>query len=60
MPNTQTAHAVRVIYGGSANVEDAGLFLNDGMADGFLLGRASLNAKSFGEIIKIASINISK
>lgn len=58
--NTQTAHAVRVIYGGSANVEDAGLFLNDGMADGFLLGRASLNAKSFGEIIKIASINISK
>ncbi len=58
--NQATAHSTRIIYGGSASVEDAGAFLNFGMADGFLLGRASLNAKSFGEIIKIASINISK
>lgn len=58
--NQATAHSTRIIYGGSASVEEAGVFLNQGMADGFLLGRASLNAKSFGEIIKIASINIAK
>lgn len=58
--NGATAHSIRVIYGGSADAEVAGEFLNQGMADGFLLGRASLNAKSFGQIIKIANINIAK
>jgi triosephosphate isomerase len=54
--NSTTAHQVRVIYGGSANEKEAGDFFTVGMADGLLVGRASLNAKSFGEIIKIASL----
>lgn len=58
--NSVTAHSVRVIYGGSADASVAPEFLNIGMADGFLVGRASLNAKIFGQIIKIASINMSK
>ena len=45
---------VRVIYGGSANEKDAKDFLSDGGVDGLLVGRASLDAKKFTEIIKIA------
>jgi triosephosphate isomerase len=48
------AHQMRVIYGGSANEKEAHDFFTVGMADGLLVGRASLNAKNFGEIIKIA------
>ncbi len=45
---------VRVIYGGSANEKDAKDFLSSGGVDGLLVGRASLDAKKFVEIIKIA------
>ncbi len=44
----------RIIYGGSANEKDAEDFLTKGGVDGLLPGRASLNAKKFSEIIKIA------
>ncbi len=43
-----------VLYGGSANVRNAGDFLTAGQADGLLVGRDSLNPKNFAEIIKIA------
>ena len=48
------AGKVRVIYGGSANEKDASDFLQNGGVDGLLPGRASLDAKKFVEIIKIA------
>ncbi|HRZ30372.1 MAG TPA: triose-phosphate isomerase [Candidatus Paceibacterota bacterium] len=49
------AMAVPVLYGGSANAQNAGDFLGAGQADGLLVGRDSLNPKNFVEIIKIAS-----
>ena len=48
------AVGVRVIYGGSANEKDALDFLQNGRVDGLLPGKASLDAKKFSEIIKIA------
>ncbi len=43
----------RIIYGGSVNTKDAEGFLKNGGADGLLVGKASLDAKKFSEIIKI-------
>lgn len=48
------AKKVRIIYGGSVNEKTAGEFLRDGGVDGLLPGRASLDAKKFVEIVKIA------
>ncbi len=48
------ASKIRVIYGGSVNEKDAGDFLKNGGVDGLLPGRASLDAKKFTEIVKIA------
>lgn len=48
------AQKIRIIYGGSANEKDAEDFLRNGGVDGLLVGRASLDAKKFVEIIKIA------
>ena len=48
------ASKIRIIYGGSANEKDATDFLKNGGVDGLLPGKASLNAKKFIEIIKIA------
>jgi len=47
------AGKVRIIYGGSVNEKDAQDFLQNGAVDGLLVGRASLDAKKFTEIIKI-------
>ena len=44
---------MRIIYGGSANEKDAEDFLRNGGVDGLLVGRASLDAKKFIEIVKI-------
>lgn len=49
------ALAIPVLYGGSANSQNAGDFLRAGQADGLLVGRDSLNPKNFVEIVKIAS-----
>jgi triosephosphate isomerase len=43
----------RILYGGSVNEKDAGEFLSNGGVDGLLVGRASLDANKFTEIIKI-------
>ncbi len=48
------AGKTRIIYGGSVNEKDAEGFLKEGGVEGLLVGRASLNAKKFTEIIKIA------
>jgi len=45
---------MRIIYGGSVSGKDAKDFLQDGGVDGLLPGKASLDAKKFTEIIKIA------
>jgi triosephosphate isomerase len=45
---------VSVIYGGSVNQKNTFSFLKQGYMDGLLVGRASLNAVSFNEILKIA------
>ena len=44
----------RIIYGGSVNNKDAGEFLENGGVEGLLVGRASLDAKKFTDIVKIA------
>ena len=48
------ATQVRIMYGGSANKDNALSFLNAG-ADGLLPGKASLDVKNFSSIIQIAS-----
>jgi triosephosphate isomerase len=54
MFGTSTASSVRVIYGGSANKDNAESYLRVG-ADGLLPGKASLDAKNFSAIVQIAS-----
>lgn len=49
-----TASGVRILYGGSANKDNALSFLMAG-ADGLLPGKASLDPKNFAKIIEIAS-----
>jgi triosephosphate isomerase len=51
----QIAGATRIIYGGSANGDNAKDFLEHGGVLGLLPGRASLNAKEFTRIITVAS-----
>ncbi len=51
----KTANAVRIIYGGSVNQTNAKSFIEEGGADGLLVGRDSLNIKKFKEIINLAS-----
>jgi triosephosphate isomerase (TIM) len=45
---------VRIIYGGSVDEKNTESFVKDGKADGFLVGRASLNMEKFFKIINIA------
>jgi len=47
-------HALKVpiLYGGSAEPANVEALITKGMADGFLVGRASLQADSFGFIVK--------
>ncbi|MCX6714147.1 MAG: triose-phosphate isomerase [Candidatus Vogelbacteria bacterium] len=52
--NPKSAKAVSILYGGSVGVKNAESFLVTGQADGLLVGRESLDATSFGEILKIA------
>ena len=50
----KTIEGIRIIYGGSAHPENVLGFLKEGQAQGFLLGRDSLDAKKFLQIIQIA------
>lgn len=49
---TKTPVNIKVIYGGSLNKENYQTFLNSESIDGLLVGRASLDAKSFKEMVK--------
>ncbi len=49
--------ALRVLYGGSASSDNAADFLRERDVAGLLVGRESLNPKSFIAIIQCASIN---
>jgi triosephosphate isomerase len=49
------AHKVRILYGGSVNAKNAAELMQEGMADGFLVGGASLRAEEFVGVIKEAS-----
>ena len=47
------ASNVKILYGGSVSEKNAEDFLKDGGVDGLLVGRASLDAKKFSQIVKI-------
>lgn len=47
----------KIIYGGSVNTKDAASFLERGSAEGLLVGRASLTADKFIEIVKICEVS---
>lgn len=44
-------NALKILYGGSVNSENAKLFFNEPMIDGVLIGSASLNVADFDKII---------
>jgi triosephosphate isomerase len=45
------AHSIPILYGGSVNSENAKSFIQEGGADGLLVGRDSINSKKFGAIL---------
>lgn len=47
------AHKIQVLYGGSVDEKNAEGFLAKGNVDGLLVGRASLDAETFGKILEI-------
>lgn len=47
------ADDTRILYGGDANVANADRLVNEGNVSGLLIGRESLNAKDFIQIIKL-------
>ncbi len=49
------AKSIRIIYGGSVNEENVAAFVLESGAQGFLVGRLSLDAKRFGTLAKILS-----
>ncbi len=49
----EAAEKVRILYGGSVSPKNAAGFLSEGGADGFLIGRASLDPKKFSKIIEL-------
>jgi triosephosphate isomerase len=52
--NTEAASRVPILYGGSVTDENTQAFLEDGLTNGLLVGRASLDPKMFVKILKIA------
>ena len=51
---------IPIIYGGSVDVDNAKSLINVNSVDGFLIGGASLDSKSFCKIIKIVSENYNR
>ena len=50
--DAKTAHSVQIIYGGSVHPQNAKSFVEEGSADGLLVGRDSLSPKKFGAILR--------
>lgn len=53
--NKKIAMEVPILYGGSVNPKNSNSFLVDGQMDGLLIGRASLDAEKFNEILTTAN-----
>jgi triosephosphate isomerase (TIM) len=51
MYDSKVAHSLSIIYGGSVHPNNSMDFIKRGEADGFLVGRDSLNPKKFGAIL---------
>lgn len=49
-----SASTISILYGGSVDEKNCGEFLAEGDADGLLVGRASVDAKKFVQILQIA------
>ncbi|MBK5215678.1 MAG: triose-phosphate isomerase [Candidatus Pacebacteria bacterium] len=45
------AHSIIILYGGSVNPQNTKSFIEDGGAEGLLVGRDSINPKKFGAIL---------
>jgi triosephosphate isomerase len=54
MADDATAERVRIQYGGSVKPENAGELVNQADIDGALVGGASLDPRSFVQIVKAA------
>lgn len=50
--DTSIAQNIRILYGGSVNADNAYDYITTGEASGLLVGRASMDAKVFSEILK--------
>ena len=53
---TLAAKHVRVLYGGSVNIDNASAYLQIDGVDGLLIGDTSLDVRAFAEIIKKADV----
>ena len=60
MFDRESSHIVPILYGGSVDAKNCGSFMNEGGANGLLVGRASLDAKQFSEILKVAEQSAKK
>ncbi len=57
MYNQETAQKLKILYGGSVNSRNAGNFISNIGINGFLIGKASLNAGEFVRIVKSVDNN---
>lgn len=48
---TKSVPPIKILYGGSVDAKNAGYLMEDSGIDGFLVGRASLDAKTFGLLL---------
>jgi len=48
-----SALKIPILYGGSVEIENTETLLTEGMADGLLVGHASLSAREFSDMLKI-------
>jgi len=53
--DSKIAHSVPILYGGSVNSINTKSFIQEGGADGLLVGRDSINSKKFGSILNAIS-----
>jgi triosephosphate isomerase len=54
MFDAKIAGSVKILYGGSMKPDSARELLSENDIDGGLIGGASMNAKTFAEIVKVA------
>lgn len=52
--NRETADKTRILYGGSVNGDNSGSYIKEALANGLLVGGASLKADEFLKIVKSA------